>query len=313
MKTDRSTSASTRAAAALLVGLLAASPPIASKTIQIGRLKVSVESPSKRLAQALAPEVQKVQERFGENRRALPTVRGKDGKPAYLRQEVAGLITRTGEDLDQAMEKVQPSGLKPLRDWAAEELGRIQGEIAAPARKAAAVPSGLFPPRAVAVVASLREFPLLGLAKGKTAAPQQDTLAAEKAESLLDQVGEVAGRIFLLAEGDDLEVKLWVGSTTPRTTFSFWPQGQVKGVAAAPLIIRTDGKRGGVLRGLYVYRAAYSKGPVTEVIQYPNPAGTPATRLTSERLDLVNGSTFFCCRFSEQYCGHVENEKECRP
>ena len=72
-------------------------------------MKFSAESSSKKLAQALALQVGEVQKRFGKNRRALRTVPGPGGKPAYLRQEVAGLIARTGEDLDQAIEKVQPS------------------------------------------------------------------------------------------------------------------------------------------------------------------------------------------------------------
>jgi hypothetical protein len=172
------------------------------------------------------------------------------------------------------------------------------------------------------VVASLRGFPLLALAKPKAAAkpktavppkaavPPQDTVAAEKTDSLLDQVGQVVGRIFFLADHDNLEVKLWVGSTVPHATFSFWPQGRIKGPAPAPTIIRTDGKRDHVVRGLYVYRAAWTKGAVTELIEYPKPAGTSVAM--SERLDLVNGSGFFCCRFNEQYCHNVANEKECR-
>jgi hypothetical protein len=124
-------------------------------------------------------------------------------------------------------------------------------------------------------------------------------------------VGEVVGRIFFLAERDDLEVELWVGSMpAPQATFRFWPQGKVKGSTPAPTILRTNGKREHVLRGLYSYRAAWAKGRVTELVEYPNPAGAP---LASERLDLVSGSSFFCCRFSEQYCHHVANEKECRP
>ena len=72
-------------------------------------MKFSVESPSKQRAQALALQVGEVQKSFEANRRALGAVPGSDGKPAYLRQEVAGLIARTGEDLDKAIEKVQPS------------------------------------------------------------------------------------------------------------------------------------------------------------------------------------------------------------
>jgi hypothetical protein len=327
VKTDRF---STRAAVVLLAGLLLADGlPAAGRTIQLGRLKMkfSVDSPTRQLAQALAPEVEKVKNSFDTNRRALRTVPGSDGKPAYLRPEVAGLIARTGEDLDKAIEKVQPSALEPLRAWSADALGRIQGELAPPpGPRTAALPSGLFTPRAVAVVASLRGFPLLALAKPKAtkpksakpkaaappqaAPPPQDTVTAEKTDSLLNQVGELVGRILFLANHDDLEVKLWVGSTAPHATFSFWPQGRIKGSAPAPTIIRTDGKRDHVVRGLYVYRAAWTKGAVTELIEFPKPAGTSVAM--SERLDLVNGSGFFCCRFNEQYCHNVANEKECR-
>ncbi|MEO6192642.1 MAG: hypothetical protein ABIS20_06505 [Thermoanaerobaculia bacterium] len=325
MKTDRHFA--TRAAAVLLAGLLlAAGQPTAGQTFTFGRSKARV-NPFQILAGALALQIGVVKKRFDKNRRALQIVRGPDGQPAYLRQEVAGLIARTGEDLDQAIEKVQPSDLEPLQAWAIDQLGRIQGELAAPpAQKTAALPSGLFTPRAVAVVASLGGFPLLALAKPKAtkpksakpkaaappqaAVPPQDTVAAEKTDSLLDQVGQVVGRIFFLADHGDLEVKLWVGSTAPHATFSFWPQGRIKGSAPAPAIIRTDGKRDHVVRGLYVYRAAWTKGAVTELIEYPKPAGTSVAM--SERLDLVNGSGFFCCRFNEQYCHNVANEKECR-
>ena len=216
MKIDRFSSASLRAAAVLLIGLLLADGfPAAGRTIHLGRVKVkfSVESPSKQLAQALALQVGEVQKSFETNRRSLRTVPGADGKPAYLRQEVAGLIVRTREDLDQAIEKVQPSALEPLRAWSTDELGRIQEELpAAPGQRTAVLPAGLFTPRAVAVVASLGGFPLLAIAKkSKTAAkpkaaappqaapPPQDTVTAEKTDSLLDQVGQVVGRIFFLA------------------------------------------------------------------------------------------------------------------
>jgi hypothetical protein len=333
VKTDRFSSASTRAAAVLLAGLLfTAGLPAAGKTIRLGNVKVSLglEFSSKELARALALQVGEVKKRFDENRRALHAVQGPGGAPAYHRQEVAGLIARTGEDLDTAIEKVQPSGMAPLRAWSAEEIGRIQGELATPpGQRTTALPSGLFAPRAVAMVASLRGFPLLALAKSKAAAkpkattkpkaaappqavaPPQDTVTAEKTDSLLDQVGEVVGRIFFLADHDDLEVKLWVGSTAPNATFSFWSQGKIQGAKPAPTIIRTDGKHDHVLRGLYAYRATEGKGAVTEFIEYPSQAGAPAAQIPSERLDLVNGTRFFCCRFNEQYCHHVTNEKEC--
>jgi hypothetical protein len=319
VKTDRFF---TRAAAVLLAGLLlAAGQPTAGRTItyHFGTSKARV-NPFQILAGVLALQIGVVQKRFDKNRRALQIVRGPDGQPAYLRQEVAGLIAHTGEDLDQAIENVKPSDLEPLQAWAIDQLGRIQGDLAAaPEQKTAALPSGLFTPHAVALVASFRGFPLLALAKPKAAAkpakpkaaaPQPDTVAAEKTDNLLDQVGKVVGRIFFLADHNDLEVKLWVGSTAPHATFSFWPQGRIKGSPPSPTTIRTDGKHDHVVRGLYVYRAAWTKGAVTELIEYPKPAGTSVAM--SERLDLVNGSGFFCCRFDEQYCQGVANEKECR-
>jgi len=121
----------------------------------------------------------------------------------------------------------------------------------------------------------------------------------------------VVSRIFFLASHDDLEVTLWVGSTPQPATFSFWPQGKA-GSRPAPTVILTNGKGDHVLRGLYSYRAALANGPVTGTIESPSSAGAPAAR-ASERLDLVTGSSFFCCRFKEQSCRHVANENECRP
>ena len=311
MKTDRFSAK--RAAAVLLAGLLlAAGQPTAGQMFRyrLGRSKVRV-NPLQLLAGALTLQIGVVQKRFENNRRALQIVRDPDGKPAYLRQEVAGLIARTGGDLDQAIENVKPSDLEPLQAWAADQLGRIQGELPPPpGQRTAVLPSGLFTPRAAAVVASLERLSLPRLASAKAAALKQDTISTEKTDSILNQVGEVVGRIFFLASHNDLEVKLWVGSTAPHATFSFWSQGRIKGSPPAPATIRTDGKRDHVVRGLYVYRAAWPKGAVTELIEYPKPAGTSVTM--SERLDLVNGSGFFCCRFNEQYCHEVANEKECR-
>lgn len=308
MKTDRFSSASTRAAAVLLAGLLfAAGLPAAGQTITF---RLGKKEASKGVAVALARQVGEVQKRFGKNRRALRTVRGPGGEPAYSRQEVAGLIASTEKDLDQAIKKVGEPGLEALSAWSAEELRRIQEEVAVPSGQTAALPLGLSSPRAVARVASLGGLP--GVASVSAAAPRQETIAAEKSNRLLDQVGEVVGRIFLLAEKDDLEVKLWVGSTpAPQATFRFWSQGKIKGATPAPIIVRTNGTRDHVLRGLYSYKAAWDQGAVTELVAYPSSAGAPVDR--SEQLDLVNGSSFFCCRFSEQYCHHVSDEKECRP
>ncbi|HET9211733.1 MAG TPA: hypothetical protein VFR03_15100 [Thermoanaerobaculia bacterium] len=309
-----------RILAVLLPGLLLVPGLSDAGKLRIGRVRIGVDidSPSKKWAVALVPQIKAVRTRFDDSRRALQAVKGSDGKPAYLRKDVADLIDHTGKDLDDAIVKVQPSDLQALQDWAADELGRIQAELP-PAQKTAAVPAGFFAPQPVAVVASLgspKKPPSPKKPAGSKpkptapAAPPPDTVPAGKADGLLDEVGKVVDRILFLASHDDLQMKLWVGSTAPHVTFSFWPQGKVKGATPAPAIIRTDGKRGGVLRGLYVYRATWTQGKVTQVIEYPPPAGTQAT--LSERLDLVNGTGFFCCRFNEQYCYAVKNEKECR-
>jgi hypothetical protein len=296
MKTDRFSSASPRAVAALLAGLLlAAGLPAAGQITLSFKKKASVN-----VAAALARQVAEVRKGFDKNRRALRTVPGPGGEAVYPREEVAGLIARTEADLDQAIERVGEPGLDGLRAWSAEEFRRLQGELAAPFGQTASLP------RAVARVASLGGPESVGAATS-----QQASIAAEKSDRLLDQAGEVIGRIFFLADRDDLEVELWVGSTpAPKVTFSFWSQGKIRGAAPAPTLVQTNGKRGHVLRGLYSYKAAWAKGAVTELVAYPNPAGAP---VASERLDLVNGSSFFCCRFNEQYCQHVASEKECRP
>ena len=120
---------------------------------------------------------------------------------------------------------------------------------------------------------------------------------------------EVVSQIFVLADHNDLEVNLWVGSTPARKArFSFWPQGNFKGSTLASKIIKTDGKQEHVLRGLYLYEADLGMGKgVIQQIKYPSSTAP----LGSERLDLVSGSRFFCCQFNESYCHHVANENEC--
>jgi hypothetical protein len=316
MKADRSFL--TWTTAALLGALLLA--PVVSQAggIHIGpvRIGIDVDRPSKKWAEALAPEIQAVQSRFADDRRALHTVKGADGKPAYLRKDMKDLIDRTAKDLDDAIGKVQPSALRPLQEWAADAIGRIQGEIAEPPGQIAAVPAGLFAPQPVEVIASLGSAPKKKQASPKPAvppapaAPPPDTVPTEKADSVLDEVGKVLSQIFTLAKNDDLTVTLWVGSTAPHAMFSFWPQGKIKGSMLDPVIIRTDGKQREVTRGLYFYRVTHGQGAVTEVIEYSQPAGTKMAQ--SERLDLVNGTGFFCCRFDEHYCHAVNDEKECR-
>jgi hypothetical protein len=191
-----------------------------------------------------------------------------------------------------------------LRAWSADKLQRITGNTAA-------LHPSLSIPRAVAVVASLEKFSLPGLAGVNAAASPQETISAETSNWVLDQVGAVVSRIFFLAERDDLEVELWVGSTpAPKATFRFWSKGRIKGSTPAPTIVQANGKRKRVLRGLYAYQAAWVQGAVTELVAYPSPA---AALFESEQLDLVNGSSYFCCQFNEAYCHHVEDEKECRP
>lgn len=320
MKTDRFSSASIRMIGALLIGLLlVAGVATAGVSIHVGPFTAEFgrDHPTKKLAEALTPKVKEVRKRFEESRRALTTVQGTDGKPAYLRKDVEELTARTGEDLNKAIENVGPE-LRPLENWSADELARIKAEIGTlPGPKTAAFSYGSSTPYAAAVVASMSSP--AKHAKPKAVAPKvvvpppPDSVPAEKSNSILDEVEEVVSQIFTLASTDDLEVTLWVGSTAPHTAFSFWSQGQITGDAPAPHTLRTDGKLDHVIRGFYLYRAAWTQGAVTQSIQYPNPAGTPAAQTPSERLDLVKGSRFFCCRFNEQYCHHVNNEKDCRP
>jgi hypothetical protein len=284
--------------------LLAAGLPAAGQ-IRIRIPGGTFESDSRKLSKALAVQVGEVKKRFDTNRRALRAVPGPGGAPAYPRQEVTGLITNTEKDLDQAIEGIGEPDLDALRAWSAEELRRIREELAAQPGQAASWFPRLSTPRAVAVVA------LLGAPK----VPQQETVSAEKSNQLLNQVGEVVSRIFFLAEKNDLAVKIWVGSTPKsKADFSFWPRGRIKGTAPKQNTIRTNGKKDHVLRGLYDYDVALPQGAVTEIVRYPpTSGGAPVAQTKGERLDLVNGTRFFCCRFKESYCHHVDDEKECRP
>jgi hypothetical protein len=311
MKTDRSIA--TRAAAVVLAGLLvlAAGQPAGGQIsihLNLGKWKTKKDS-SKELAGALAAQMQVVQQTFNANRKALHLVTA-NGKPAYHRQEVAKLIAHTEEDLDKSIDHVQPAKMDPLRFWAADAIESLQVQLTPPHGQTAASFHSGSTPRAVAVVASLGGLPL-GLASVTTTAPQPETVPAATADGLLDQVENVISRIFVLASHEDLEVELWVGSTVRHATFSFWSQGQIKKSAPEPTNIRTDGKKNHILRGLYAYQATHAEGAVTEFIRYPNPAGAPAAQIPTERLDLVNGTSFFCCRFQENYCQHVATEKEC--
>ncbi|HEX3127600.1 MAG TPA: hypothetical protein VH394_09730 [Thermoanaerobaculia bacterium] len=307
MKTDRFSPVLAWTAAVLLVVLvLAAGRPAASQTFTYRFDSTPApEAPSKRLAQELAGQIEKVRKAFAAKRLKLHTVTGKAGAQGYPVDEVSSLVTYTREDVDQAIAAVGEPGLQALRAWSAKEMRSVQNELPA---ASSIIFSSLSTPRAIAVIASLEAPPLPRLA----AAPKPETISAEKADALLDRVGAVIERIFYLASHDDLEVTLWVGSTPPTgIQFSFWAQGRVKEDSTAPIIIRTNGTKSHVLRGEYEYNATWTDGAVTDRIRYPSPAGVQGAT-ASERLDLVNGNGFFCCRFNEHYCHHVESPKECR-
>jgi hypothetical protein len=301
-----------RLSAVVLAGLLfAADLHAAGHTVRLGGATLSLEFGTKKLAAALTPKLAEVQRSFDASRQALHPVKGLEGTPAYLRQDVTHLIESAGQNLNQAIEQVGKKDLVPLRAWSSDKIQRIQNQLKTPVQTAVS-PLDVSAPEAVAVVASLGPLPLP--AKSKPAAPKQDTVSAAMANGLLDQVGEVINRVFFLADHDDLEVTLWVGSTPEeRATFRFWSEGQVQGAAPAPTIIKTNGKKKRIVRGLYDYSAAWAKGSATQVVAFPNPAGAAAAQTESEQLDLVNGTPFFCCRFDEQYCHHVDDEKQCRP
>ncbi|HEX6904711.1 MAG TPA: hypothetical protein VF789_33700 [Thermoanaerobaculia bacterium] len=308
MKTDRFSSASARAAAVLLAGLLVlAGLPAAGQIV----IKFGGKGGSSKLAVALAKQVKEVKKRFEANRRALRGERGPGGK-AYPSQEVISLIARTEQDLDQAIERVGEPDLDALRAWAAEEFGRIHGELAPPTGQTVASLQDLSTPRAVAVVATLGSLPRL--ASSKTEASQEAAITAEKADGLLDQAGAVVSRIWTLADRNDLEVDLWVGSTPEqKVEFTFWPKGLIRGTtpASKAKLIITNNKKGRVLRGLYAYKAAFGKGSVAQLIQFPVPSGAPEAK-PSLSLDLVKESSFFCCHFERQICAHVDDKKQCR-
>lgn len=314
MKTDRFSSVLAWAAAALLVVLVFASgSPGAGQTITIhfGRRTsaTAAGTHSKGLAAVLATQVGEVRKAFAAKRLALHTVTDRHGTRSYALNEVADLISGTRMELGQAISGVGEPGLQGMKFWAEEEIQHVQDQLPSSARINF---SRLATPRAVAVIASREGFALPRLAGGPLSS-RPEAIGAEKADGLLDQALAVVERIFFLASHDDLEVKLWVGSTAPKVQFSFSPMGAVKGSPAEPSIIRTDGWREHVLRGVYRYRAVRpAKRAVNEVIEYPSPAGAPAAT-ASERLDLVKGSGFFCCRFDESYCHHVESKAECRP
>ncbi len=294
--------------------------------------KVKVENGTAGVwTQALAKETEQVQEKFAASRKALQILYEPGEAPAYLSNDVTKLVVDTRKDLDNAIQKVQPSGSDPLVAWVNDQFQQIQRKMPAPPVPIVSLPDP-FAPRGVAVFASFRGFGQLVFASAKppkptprkskpappkpksappkaTAPPKPQTIPVATADRFLDQVEKVVSQIFVLADHDDLEVNLWVGSTPARKAkFIFWPQGNLKGATLAPKIIKTNGREEHVLRGLYVYEADLGMGKgVIQQIKYPSSTAP----LENERLDLVNGSRFFCCQFNESYCHHVANEKEC--
>jgi len=307
--------------ALLLTGLLLVTADSADAGKIVIRLPgvtatVNLETSSKRLAHAVAQNVKQVEERFAIQRLALRTTPGPGGAPAYLPGDVKDLIGRTREDFDQSLEQVGDPRLQALRAWLDDEFQRIQTRLPPPGSTA------WFPgpsaPRAVAVFADFRGYGMPVFAKSKSPKlkpappqpPKPQTIPASTADRLLDEVAQAVHQIFVLADGNHLEVDLWVGSEPEqKARFSFRPQGSFKGSTPAPLIVQTNGWRKHILCGLYIYEAALPIGKgVTQTIRYPDPTAA----LVSERLDLVKGSRFFCCQFDKTYCHHVDDKKDCR-
>lgn len=295
---------------ALLAGLLLAAGP--DGALQIG-FRFNLGKRHSSLAGHLAKEVGAVKGRFAAARGELPTVPGPGGEPVHPRKAVAALVDATEGDLDRAIAQVGEPGLDAMRSWAAVEFRQVRTRLAAPGGARIAES---FAPRPVALVASLGGAypqPVAGGASARQAGKDD----GERSNEALERVGQVIERIFFLADHDDLEVKLWVGSTPAQhATFRFWSQAAVKGPPPAPLIIRTNSERKGVLRGLYSYSAALG-GQAS--IEYPAPAGAATARHAgldqsgaSETLDLVNGSGFFCCRFEEGYCHQTDDARDCQ-
>jgi len=301
-------------ASILLASLFfAASLEAGGHNLHIGRLTLGfgLDSSTQELSKALTPKIEAVKTKLSENRHALHTQNGPGNVPAHPVQEVSDLINRTGTDLDKAIEQVGAPELAGLRAWSADKLRNIQEQLKALPVQTAVSTSGVSSPRAIALVAN-KSRPLP--AKAGSAAPKETTktVPADVSDRLLDKLGEVVDHLFFLASHDDLEVRLWVGSTpAQKATFNFWTQGQINGASPEPVIIKTNGKKEHVLRGLYSYLATLPKGSGSQLIAYPKQAGNPAAGVASEQLDLVTGSSFFCCHFDDGYCQHVADEKEC--
>ena len=297
----------------LLVPLLAAGQTF---TWNFGHSKKDRVSPARALALALAlslsHQMKAAKQRFDTGRQALRPEPGPDAKPAFLLADVDGLIGRTQDDVARSIEQVGKPELGPLGAWATDAIRRIRRQL--PANPATLNFSGFStPPNTAIMLASTRAAAPRrkpSPPRPKAAPPKPATIPDDQANGLLDQVEAVLSRILFLADHNDLVVKLWVGSTpASRAQFSFWSEGKIKGETPENTLIRTNGVHE-VVRGLYDYHAELRQGAVTHLIQFPNEA---ATHTVSERLDLVNDTPFFCCRFDDDYCHHVADAKECRP
>ncbi|HEY0781832.1 MAG TPA: hypothetical protein VGE98_05195 [Thermoanaerobaculia bacterium] len=310
-----------KAAAVLLAALLVLA---AGCTVSAGPITFRFDKPAshtasardiakQKTAKAVAAEMQVALATFRSDRLALHLVQRGGSPPAYRRADVILLIDRARQDLPRTIKSTWPGEMEALADWVSGQIHGIQGALDATPGTARVAWHGDSTPRVVAAVASLgaRSRPSLAAAKPT---PQAETVPVETSNRLLDRVEGVITRIFTLATHRDLWVRVWVGSSPPQSMFSFWPFGQMlgQGQAAKPHIIKTDGDEE-VLRGLWQYKATTTKGAITEVIECKNPASTSQAQNTSEPLDLVNGTSFFCCRFEDHYCQHVADEKACPP
>lgn len=310
-----------RATAAFLAGLLLAAGADAIK-IEWKTDRSKRQSTATRLATGvgaiiavrLAAGVGAVKGRFAAGRKGLPVVKGPGGVPIHPRPAVTALIDATEGDLDHAIAQVGEPGLVALRRWGVEEFRKIHAGLDAPSGGGART-AALSGPQPVAVVASLMPYLPAGGRGGSDPGAQAKAEAA-RSEGALDRVAQVVERLFTLAKNDDLVVTLWAASTPAQhAIFRFWSQAYVEGSRQGPAIIRTNGQRKGVLRGLYSYSVELSGHPA---IGYPAPGGARHAALggtavpSSEGLDLVNGSSFFCCRFEDGYCQHVDDPGACQ-
>lgn len=318
-KSNRISAVSRVGAASLISLLLAGSPPVA------GQIQINFKfgGGSSKLSKHLAQEMDLVRKKFSEDRAALPIVPGPGGVPAHPRQAVVDLVNSAERELDHAVEQVKEPRLAGLTAWGDEQIENSRRQLERPATVAAATFSG---PRPVAMFASFagakhgprtppKAGPPLPPAPPKPDPLEATTVGTTETQQILGQVEKVIERIFALADKDDLEVKLWVGSTpAEHAIFRFWPKSTAQGAPPTPTIIKTDGWEKHVLRGLYDYKASATLGSkaVTAFLESgPGQAGS-APSLASEKLDLVNGSSFFCCRFDDNYCHHVDDPKECQ-